>query len=321
MASEIIERIFPVSGEARLHIGNIRGSVTVEPGADDQIQVTAVKSNRDDQRTNIEMNQAEDGSVRVETRYSDPAFSILNFSRPSDVQYQVRVPRHCALSISCVSSTARLQGTEGALTVNSVSGAIAMADLASAEMRVTQVSGEVSGERLSGALKLETVSGDVHLVDSNFTHLDCSSVSGRVTIHTGLQAGPYHFNSVSGDVRLVVPAETSATLRLSSLSGGIHTGLPSQSFRSERGSKIIRIGTGGADVFLSSVSGGLWVSPSGEVPQVEQISPAPPTPEPPAPPPSPPPPPAVAPLNRREILDRIERGELSVEEGLRLLQQ
>ena len=43
MSQETIEQTFEVPTPAQLKLENVRGSVVIQPGEDDQIQVTAVK--------------------------------------------------------------------------------------------------------------------------------------------------------------------------------------------------------------------------------------------------------------------------------------
>src|SRR4030067_2799369 len=78
MSDESIEKTFQVADPARLIISNIRGSITIQPGEANVIQVKAVKhGNFDSGRYTIEMSQDTDGSVRVETRSNEAMFGFL----------------------------------------------------------------------------------------------------------------------------------------------------------------------------------------------------------------------------------------------------
>ena len=147
-------------------------------------------------------------------------------------------------------------------------------------------------------------------------------------------------------MRLVVPEGTACTAQLNSVSGRLHTSLPVNSSRSQRGAHRVDILGGGAAVALKSVSGGLWIGPEGGQPSSGEAIPAtgdwveppmppmppmpPASPMPPVPPvpPMPPAPPVMgsAPVNpapalsTAEILERVERGEMTVEQALQALQ-
>ena len=104
MSDETIEKTFQVTAPARLIISNVRGSVAIQPGEANVIEVKAVKhGNFDNDRNRVEMTQDADGSVRVETRSNEAMFGF--FSYPPKVDYFVRVPQGIHLEASCISST------------------------------------------------------------------------------------------------------------------------------------------------------------------------------------------------------------------------
>ena len=104
--SETIEKTFTVSSPARLNLSNIRGSVEIRPGDEGVIQVTAVKQtgSGDARRTEIELSQDADGTVKVATHFPDAGWGWLIGSFPCRVDYVVRAPRRCSLNIKGVSN-------------------------------------------------------------------------------------------------------------------------------------------------------------------------------------------------------------------------
>ena len=335
---ETYDQTFTVSDPAQVKLANIRGSVLVRSGPAGQVHIYAVKHLRSGnaERTMIEIEQAADGSVSAQTRFREGMLAFLSLSIPCKVDYVAEVPANCAVKVACVSSTLTIEGVQGRFNLDSVSGAMELSDL-SGELRINEVSGEVTGVRLAGTLKLNTVSGAAHLSESNLSQVALSTVSGDVTLQTSLGSGPYNFSSVSGSVRLVVPEGTACTAQLNSVSGRLHTSLPVNSSRSQRGAHRVDILGGGAAVALKSVSGGLWIGPEGGQPSSGEAIPAtgdwveppmPPMPPVPPVPPIPPAPPVMgsAPVNpapalsTAEILERVERGEMTVEQALQALQ-
>ena len=113
--SEIMEKNFTVSSPARLDLSNIRGSVKIRPGEDGviHIQVTKDANSGDAKRTEIELSQASDGTVKAATHFPDAAWSWLFGSFPCRVDYVVTAPRKCSLKINGVSSAALAEGFEG----------------------------------------------------------------------------------------------------------------------------------------------------------------------------------------------------------------
>jgi DUF4097 and DUF4098 domain-containing protein YvlB len=158
-------------------------------------------------------------------------------------------------------------------------------------LTIDSVSGDISGEGLSGPSHLKSVSGDIILRNSNLISANVNTVSGDVSLQTGLGKGPYKFNSVSGDIRLLVPSTCSCKVEMHSVSGDFSTNLPVNQSNHTRGNHSARVGTGGVDVLLNSVSGDLMLECDGEIPQPAE-------------------------KNSLQILSKVESGELTVEEAL-----
>jgi DUF4097 and DUF4098 domain-containing protein YvlB len=274
--SETIEKTFTVPTPAHLNLSNIRGSVEVRAGEEGIIHVTTVKhtGSGDADRTVIELSQETDGTVKVTTRFPEGAWSWMVGSFPCRVDYIVRAPRKCSLKIKGVSSETSAEGFEGEFSFSSVSGEMALRDLSgpvkvntvsgemeladlAGELCINTVSGEISGKRLSGPLHLDTVSGKVSLEESSLPSAEATTVSGEMTYQTALGEGPYRFNSVSGDVELMVPSETRCSAELRAISGKLSTKLPATSTSRHNGNQTVEVQGGGVKVYLNSVSGNL----------------------------------------------------------------
>jgi hypothetical protein len=332
MSSETLEQTFNVGSPARLKLSNIRGSVEILPGEPGILTVTATKYSEygDVSRTKVAMTQSSDGLVTVETRYQDAWWGFFSFSKPCKVDYQVHIPPTCEVDASCVSSSLAARGLDGKLKLSTVSGEMRLENLSS-EIKLSAVSGEIGGSGLSGVLHLNTVSGEVRLVDSALTSADLTTVSGEIRLQSALTEGPYRFHSVSGAVWLSVPADTRCSLELQSISGGVHVDLPVTRQKIGGRHYSYEVQGGGVRVTANSVSGGLYVESSAGASQESiltdtfeddersftEVPPVPP--QPPVPPLTPQPPEPV--IDRAVILDRIESGEMSVEEGLKALEK
>jgi DUF4097 and DUF4098 domain-containing protein YvlB len=274
--SEIIEKTFTVASPARLDLSNIRGSVEIRPGKDGIIHVSASKDTHsgDAGHTEIELFQETDGTVRVATRFPEGAWSWLFGSFPCRVDYVIQAPRKCSLKINGVSSETFAEGFEGEFAFHSVSGEISLhnltgpvkVDTVSGEMelaelagglRLNTVSGKVNGKHIVGPLHLDTISGQVSLEESSLSSVEATTVSGRMVYQTAFGAGPYRFNSVSGDVELLVPSETHCSAELHAISGKLSTKLPATSIARQGANQAIEVQGGGVKIYLHSVSGNL----------------------------------------------------------------
>jgi DUF4097 and DUF4098 domain-containing protein YvlB len=276
MSKENSERLFQVSQPVKLKVSNIRGSIEVCCGEDGLIQVTAIKHTLtgDEKRTEIEIIQETDGTVQVATRFPNGGLDWLFAQRPCKVDYIIKVPRACTLKVKSVNSGLLVDGLDGNISVNSVSGDVTLKNLSGSlqvktisgnvqlrdlagTLAVNSVSGDVKGWHLSGAIKLDTASGDVALKESDLPSVQARTTSGEMHIATSLGEGPYSFNTISGNVRLVVPVETRCSAEIRSISGQITTRLPQSSNSRQHGTQLVDVQGGGVKVFLKSISGEL----------------------------------------------------------------
>lgn len=301
MSQETIEKTFNISGSASLKLTNIRGSVEVRPGDANQIQVSVTRhlDSGDAQNTEIELSQAADGSVVVATHFPDGWWLWLLGSKPCRVDYVVKMPQAGLLKLRGVENSVFVDGLEAEFDLASVSGELSLQNLLG-PLKINTVSGDVSLSRVSGSLDLVTVSGDLNASDVRLGAINAKTVSGHLSLQTPLAEGPYKFDSVSGDMRLLLPAETRCSARLRSVSGEIASTFPGSDFLRNHGMLSVEIQGGGVAITAGSVSGNLQLYPSGgNTPPAAEKAPAG--------------------IDRSEILDRIERGEISAAEALEQL--
>lgn len=130
------------------------------------------------------------------------------------------------------------------------------------------VTGDVEARGLGGPVRAFSVSGgvDVEAVEV----VRASSVSGNVRVAMARlpRDGQMRFSSVSGDIRLTLPSDASAALRINTLSGEVDSEFPLQvSARGTRngswasgGQRIqATIGRGGAELRIHTVSGDIEI--------------------------------------------------------------
>ncbi len=319
MAQELTttQRTFAVAGSARLTLRNVKGEIDIQPGAAGQIEVTAVKHpGRGYDRTEIEMAQAEDGSVTVATRFEDDLVGRLlglGGTDPCRVDYTVRMPAAGAvLDLATVSGPARVAGLEGEFKLRAVSGPLHVEGLAG-HLKVDVVSGNVTGAglRLTQPLDVTTVSGDVTLTGCHLPGVEANTVSGQLRLATGGAPAQYRIKSVSGDAHLILPAGTPCLVSLHTLSGRLRSDLPATRHDVRGGNETAEFGAGGAagaavQVKFNSISGNLkLLSANGA--ENAAASEAPPMAEPTGP---------RTAAERLALLEKVERGELSVDDAL-----
>lgn len=306
MNVETIEKTFSCPDSPHLTLSNIRGSVKIQSGKNGVIAVTAAKLNDsgDTENTRIEISQSDDGSVKINTRYDNMGFRFFRRWYPCKIDYKVLVPKECSLKVRGVSNSATIEGILGELDISSVSGEIGCRSL-TGQLIIKTVSGDVQGEALSGSARLNAVSGDISLKNSDFPALRGKTVSGDLVIETPLGDGPYEFNSVSGDIKLDISTVDGATVSSSSLSGDVRTSLPSSHTNQSRNHRRIEIKGGGVEINHSSISGDLILDGGNNNGASEDESEEGPSRD--------------RSPTRTDILERVDRGELSVDQALQMI--
>ena len=308
-----INRSFTVSGTAYLNLRNVDGAIDIAAGDADVVSVRAFKHpGPGANQTEIEISQDQDGRVTVATHYLDDMIARLFHPRhhgPARVDYTIRLPKACELDVAFVSGPARLHGLEGKFDLRAISGPIDLEELAG-QLKVNTVSGPLTGAhiRLDSALLLDIVSGDATFADSVIPAISANSVSAQVRLQTELGAGPYQFKSVSGDVWLAVPTGSHCLVDMHSLSGRLRASPPASRHNLHGGRTRVEFGAsdGGPEIRFYSVSGDLHlVTPEAEPAASAQTSAGD----------APPPVPSTS-VDRLAILDRIARGELTVDQAV-----
>lgn len=302
MTQETFEQSFNVKTPAELVVKNPRGSILIKSGDSDRIIVIAVKhgDTGDADNTLVQISQDEDGRVVAVTQLEE--HDLLHLSgNPCKVDYTIQVPELCNLEANSVSSSLIVKGVQGDMALNTVSGSVALDEL-SGTISINTVSGGLSGNQLSGSLELKSVSGDVSLRECQLNFVKASTVSGSVQINTPLMDGPYRFDSVSGDIRLNVPENTGCEFQMSTMSGKMHIGLSAIYHHHSRRQRKVTVQDGGPEVTVHSLSGDFVMETNTALPEKgDQAQPKG--------------------DSHMSILDRIANGEITVDEGIRLLEE
>lgn len=306
MSIETLERKFTCPDPASLSLSNIRGSVIIQAGQVGEITIIASKhtDSGDSKNTYIELYQTEAGKVIAATRYDRGRFSFFSMNLPCKVDYRLCVPSNCDLEVRGVSNTVSIDGISGNMEVKSVSGDIVLQSL-TGEINVKTVSGKVNGADISGAVYLKTVSGDINISKADFLTLRVKSVSGDIKIESPINDGPNDFNTVSGDVRLVVPQLKGITITSNSFSGKVSTPEPAILSKTSRNHRSIVLGDGEIEIMHKSISGDfVLVNQDKNDPLSDNIKSRINT---------------GGDISRGEILEKISQGDLSVDDALQLL--
>jgi DUF4097 and DUF4098 domain-containing protein YvlB len=273
-SSHPLASTWPIAAEGRVDIGNVRGKVMVTGWDQSQVKLEGTLGAGS---TLAVSGGADHLSLRVKSAES----GLFGSSGPRhDSVLILHVPRNVALEVNVVSADASVAEMAGkSLKVDSVSGDLDLSSSApeidvdsvsgdvkvdapsqnpAARAHVQTVSGEIHAKNLAGRIKLETVSGGMDCACGAVSELNTGSVSGDADIAVTPEASAHlHLESMSGSIRLHLPAALSARIDAATFSGGIHSdfGAVQEKEYGPGSSLKAQLGAGDADISVQAFSG------------------------------------------------------------------
>lgn len=227
--TEEFHQTYPLAAGGRVSLSNINGAVKVQTWERAEVKVDAVKSARTAERLREAQIKVDASSsrVRIETEYPE---SSLRWSdrdgerheNPASVEYTLTVPRGVNID--------EITLINGNLAITGVTGPV----------KASSINGRVTAAGLSGPINLSVINGRL---EATLDHLN--------------EAGDVNLSSVNGPLVVTLPSDANATLRASTVHGGITNdfNLPVRVGEYVGRDLEGRIGQGGADVRLSNVNG------------------------------------------------------------------
>ena len=218
------------------------------------------------------------GFVRMDAGMSRVRIGVEgDRGRAGEAIFELSVPRGARVIMNSVSGDLYASGTRGEINAESVSGDIDVSDVwrrlsaqsVSGSQKITNVAGDVHSEAVSGRIEIQNVTGDIEaesvsgrvlMLDVTSKFVKAGSVSGRVVFAGPIDpAGRYEFESHSGSIRLAVPENTGALVRVETFSGHVESDFPVtlQPNRGNQGRFEFQIGNGRARISAETFSGSI----------------------------------------------------------------
>ena len=324
--AEVVEGRFAVAGMPRLRVRNVAGRTRVVAGPGGEVHVRARKYVRGTSADrakrlleNVEVRMEQRGDeIEIRPHLYEQERGWLELFRGGRVavDLDITVPRETRVECQTVSGELTVRGTRGPVETQSVSGDIEIDDV-QGPLRLRTVSGDAACRAYVGQVEGNSVSGNLSFSRCRLRGVDLVSVSGDVDAAGDLDAvEPHRVKTVSGDVRVSL-AGRSYDIAYKTLSGSLESELEARITREGRRDRRVLIGEGACRLEVKTVSGDLSVravsgesAPAGAA-HGESTEPL----EPRAAPSEPDAASAV-----REVLDRVARGELGVDEAAAALE-
>jgi DUF4097 and DUF4098 domain-containing protein YvlB len=231
---EEFHQTYPLAASGRVSVENLNGGVQIKVWDRAAVQVDAVKRAYKRERLNeakIDVNSSEE-NIRIKTEYPDQNQTFNSderglYENPATVDYTLTVPRQAVLeSIELINGPIDIEGVEGSVKASSING-------------------PVTARGLLGEARLSTINGPLQVT---FTRLD--------------DAKTISLQSINGPVTLIIPSDSNAIVRASTVHGGISNdfGLTVKDGEYVGHDLAGQIGTGGPRIKLGNVNGSIRIT-------------------------------------------------------------
>jgi len=254
------QKSIDVAGSAELEIINSQGNIKIEGAPVDRITVSAVKHVRatdlaeaEEVADHIEIKAGKSGDkVHIEVRFlkmtkaSDSFWKKLFGSGPDSfgsVDFEITVPYYCRLDIDNTSGNIYINNLDNEIRIASASGEIEITgvrgdlDIAGTGANVylssiegftdiRTTTGNIEARDYFGGIKIRSTSGNITLYQESGWH-ELATHSGDVRVKTELNSEKeFRVETDTGRIYFSVPAASSGSVRLETISGNINTELP-----------------------------------------------------------------------------------------------
>lgn len=293
---EEFNKTVALTKDGKVEVSNISGNIEVKTWNRNEVKIDAHKVSKAASQEKAKENMGkvkilvkeENGLVRIETKYPEKAKNI-NVS----IDYILTVPKGASPSISTVSGDVDIADIDGDVKARTISGEVklgkiggsvnakstsggltlkgakngASCNVVSGSINISDVTGDVSVKGVSGDIELSNIRGNLtagttsgQIYMRNIT--DAEKV--KVKILSGdlkyegdiMNSGIYEFQSHSGDVTLLIPADSAFDLEAKTFSGSIDSDFE-LTLSGKISKKSIRgkANGGGADIEVQTFSG------------------------------------------------------------------
>ncbi|MFN8481642.1 MAG: hypothetical protein U0768_01125 [Anaerolineae bacterium] len=318
MSEERVEQVFETGPQAEVSIENVHGEINFEAWDEPRVRVEAVWQS--DQVRVVMWDEGNRVEARTETeRREDGGWAWFGREKPPIVNYVVRAPRDTHARLRNVSGPVRVAGLRGQVEVSSVNGSVELRDV-EGEVYAQATNGAVFGSNLAGALHGQTTNGSITLQGGQLASVQAETVNGRIAVVGLMAGGQVDARTVNGTLELSLADGVQADVNASGLALGVSISGPQAVQAKGRGHWRGTVGQGqpGASVVYSTVNGRLQVSgpetaaaAQGEAEQtplpVAEAAVVGPLAAP------------AAPKSVMDLLNAIERGEMSVDQAINLM--
>jgi len=254
---------FAVKAGTRLELNQFAGSIAVKTWTKSAVRLVATHSSR----------------VGIEISSGSPVVSIQAVhyrGLPTNVDFQLTVPKAMALTLSGVNTDISVDDSGGEISIETVQGEVTVtggskiiqASSVDGEVHLTDATGRIECSSVNGGVQIErstgpvvasSVNGEITLQSIDSDDVEGTTVNGTVSYQGTLRSGgSYRFSSHNGEVTVIVPERTNATVSVATFSGDFNSDFPVPLKDTRHGKRFsFTLGDGSARVELESFQGSI----------------------------------------------------------------
>ena len=244
---------YTVGPHANISVDTQYGAISVKPGSDNLVVVTAVLKS-----DNVEVDQQQNGN-RIEI-----ASHLLRGTdqQTGQVDYELLIPPDATVNLRSSTGPLSVERLQGDLTLEGAEAVVNVRNVENGHVHVRTMRGPITLiDVRNGHVEIASISGDIHLKSVTGPLVQASSGSGRIFYDGDFgSGGDYRFITHSGDIEALVPADVSAGFRAHSMLGRVQKDFPlnpkHSRFSEEVGRSFVgNAGQASSEVVLRSFSG------------------------------------------------------------------
>ena len=264
----IREENFKLENRGFFSLTNVAGNIEINSWEKEEVRMVATKSisswgtnDPNELLTKIKIEiTSQPKNLKIYTRYP----ITLSWVKNARVDYQLWIPETARVKLESVSGKIQIENHLNQTYAKTVSGNIKLSNI-TGNLEVKTVSGKISAYQIKGEIKANSVSGNLLFRDSEGYFSSLNTTSGDIEAELAVideKASGMSFNSVSGDINLYLPDNTSFDLNIKTVSGKINTKFKVLIESAKRNQLIGEVGTGGLDIKLRTISGNIYLGKS-----------------------------------------------------------
>lgn len=178
--------------------------------------------------------------------------------------YYIKVPHNCDLNLRTSSGDMWITGVTGTLLLQTSSGDLRLKQLGG-NVLINTTSGDTDIDGMEGKLAARTASGDLRTRNLSLQEVGAATVSGDLHLDlVRLPTSSADIRTVSGDLNIYMPSDARFKLEVHTISGSVRCGFPRNQVEynsTHRRETVLTVNGGGPSFQLKSVSGDVSIRP------------------------------------------------------------